>query len=239
MSSDRPRPRTAARRWLFAGLLLLAACNTQGPATTGASDASADSPPAAPMTDPRPPEPTAANSPDRNAERAVATFGAGCFWCVEAVLEQLDGVQQVVSGYMGGQVPDPTYEMVCTGTTGHAEVVQVTYDPQKISYDTLLEWFFRLHDPTTLNHQGADVGTQYRSVIFYHDDAQRQAAEARKAELAERGAFQSPIVTEIAAASTFYPAEGYHQEYYRLNKNRNPYCQVVIRPKLDKLGLEK
>ena len=166
---------------------------------------------------------------------SIASFGAGCFWCVEAVFEQLDGVHAVESGYMGGAVEDPTYREVCSGTTGHAEITQIHYDPQVISYETLLDWLWRSHDPTTLNRQGADSGTQYRSAIFYHNEAQRVAAEASKA--AAQKNLTAPIVTEITAASTYYPAEDYHQDYYRLNPNA-PYCQVVIRPKLEKLALE-
>jgi peptide-methionine (S)-S-oxide reductase len=165
----------------------------------------------------------------------TATFGAGCFWCVEAVFEQLDGVKSVESGYMGGEVEDPSYREVCQGDTGHAEVVQIHFDPETISYATLLDWFWKSHDPTTLNRQGGDTGTQYRSVIFYHDEAQREAAEASKA--TAREAFEDPIVTEIAPASEFYPAENYHQDYYQANAAA-PYCQMVIRPKLAKLGLE-
>ncbi len=169
---------------------------------------------------------------------AVATFAAGCFWCVEAVLEQIDGVQKVVSGYMGGNTENPTYADICTGTTGHAEVTQVTYDPETIAYDKLLEQFWRLHDPTTLNRQGNDVGTQYRSAIFYHDQAQKEAAERSRGELQESGAIADPIVTEITPATTFYIAEDYHQQYYRTNREQS-YCQYVIRPKLGKLGLEQ
>ncbi|MEZ5965649.1 MAG: peptide-methionine (S)-S-oxide reductase MsrA [Planctomycetota bacterium] len=174
-----------------------------------------------------------------SASTGTATFGAGCFWCVEAVLEQLPGVLDVTSGYMGGTTPNPTYKQVCNGDTGHAEVVQVTFDPSKLTYETLLDWFFKLHDPTTLNQQGADHGTQYRSVIFWHDEAQRDVAQRKKRELDHAGKFRDPIVTEIVQASTFYPAEDYHQDYYRANKTQNPYCRVVITPKLDKLGLEK
>ena len=168
----------------------------------------------------------------------VATFGAGCFWCVEAVLEQLDGVHDVASGYMGGDLPKPTYTQVCSGTTGHAEVVQVTFDPKRISYEKLLDYFWKLHDPTTLNRQGGDIGTQYRSVIFYHSEAQREAAEKSKKAKNEAAVLQDPIVTEITVAGSFYKAEVGHQDFYRLNK-RNGYCQAVIVPKLDKLGLEK
>ena len=164
----------------------------------------------------------------------TASFGAGCFWCVEAVFENLEGVQTVVSGYMGGQVKKPTYEAVCTGATGHAEIVQITFDPEVIEYKTLLDWLWRSHDPTTLNRQGADRGTQYRSAIFYHNEDQRTIAEASKAEAQKY--FEDSIVTEITEASEFYPAENYHQDYYRLNKAA-PYCQMVIRPKLDKLDL--
>jgi peptide-methionine (S)-S-oxide reductase len=164
----------------------------------------------------------------------TATFGTGCFWCTEALFEQLDGVVKVTSGYAGGHVPNPTYKQVCTGETGHAECVQIQYEPDKISYDELLEVFWQVHDPTTLNRQGADVGTQYRSAIFYHNQEQKEKAEHYKAELNKSGAFKNPIVTEIAPATTFYTAENYHQEYYENNKNSNPYCAVVIRPKLDK-----
>ena len=164
----------------------------------------------------------------------TATFGTGCFWCTEAIFEQLKGVLKVTSGYSGGKVDNPTYKQVCTGETGHAECVQVVYEPDKISYDELLEVFWQVHDPTTLNRQGADVGTQYRSAIFYHNEEQKQKAEHYKNELNNSGAFPNPIVTEIAPATTFYTAEDYHQEYYQNNKNTNPYCAVVIRPKLDK-----
>lgn len=165
----------------------------------------------------------------------TATFGAGCFWCVEAVFENIDGVKAVESGYMGGQVKDPTYREICTGTTGHAEVTRIYFDPGVVSYETLLDWLWRSHDPTTLNRQGADVGTQYRSAIFYHSEAQRAAAEVSKA--AAQKDFERPIVTEITPAQEFYEAEDYHQDYYRLNKSA-PYCQMVIRPKLKKLDLE-
>lgn len=165
----------------------------------------------------------------------TATFGAGCFWCVEAVFELLDGVHAVESGYMGGTVENPTYRAVCEGTTGHAEVTQIHYDPAIISFETLLDWLWRSHDPTTLNRQGYDVGTQYRSAIFYHSEAQKTAAEKSKA--AAQGMFKDPIVTEITAASTYYPAEDYHQDYYRQNGSQ-PYCARIIRPKLEKLGLE-
>jgi peptide-methionine (S)-S-oxide reductase len=162
-----------------------------------------------------------------------ATFGTGCFWCTEALYESLDGVFDAVSGYEGGQKPNPTYKEVCTGTTGHAECVEVTYDPQKITYQELLEAFFRSHDPTTLNRQGADVGTQYRSVIFFHNDDQKRLAETAKKELDEAGAYNSPIVTEITPVQEFYPAEDYHQSYFANNPNQS-YCAFVIAPKVDK-----
>jgi peptide-methionine (S)-S-oxide reductase len=164
----------------------------------------------------------------------TATFGTGCFWCTEALFEQLNGVMKVTSGYSGGKVANPTYKAVCTGETGHAECVQVQYEPNKISYDELLEVFWQVHDPTTLNRQGADVGTQYRSAIFFHTPEQKEKAEHYKQELDKSGAFNNPIVTEIAPFSKFYPAEDYHQEYYANNKNTNPYCAVVIRPKMEK-----
>jgi peptide-methionine (S)-S-oxide reductase len=158
-------------------------------------------------------------------------FGGGCFWCLEAVFEQLKGVQGVVSGYAGGAVADPSYEQVCSGRTGHAEVVQVTFDPSVISYRDLLEVFFSIHDPTTLNRQGADVGTQYRSAILVSGDAQRREAEAVLRELADRQLWDDPIVTEVRPLETFYPAEPGHQGYFRRNAGQ-PYCQVVIAPKL-------
>ena len=163
----------------------------------------------------------------------TATFGTGCFWCTEAIFEQLNGVLSVTSGYSGGQVANPTYKEVCTGETGHAECVQVVYEPDKISYDELLEVFFQVHDPTSLNRQGADVGTQYRSAIFYHTNEQKEKAEFYKKRLEEEKAFDRPIVTEISPATTFYKAEDYHQNYYNLNSSA-PYCSYVIQPKLEK-----
>lgn len=164
-----------------------------------------------------------------------ATFGGGCFWCIEAVFQQLEGVVSVASGYAGGEKKDPTYDQVCSGTTGHAEVVQVVFNPDVIRYDELLEVFWTVHDPTTLNRQGADVGTQYRSVIFYHNDVQKKLAEDYKRRLNEEGAFPDPVVTEISPATRFYKAEGYHQNYYRDNGDQ-PYCSFVIRPKLEKFS---
>lgn len=163
----------------------------------------------------------------------TATFGSGCFWCTEAVFQQLKGVRSVVSGYSGGHVDDPTYEQVCTGTTGHAEVCQVDYDPEEIAYEELLEVFFGTHDPTTLNRQGNDVGTQYRSVIFYRTEEEREAAERKKAELDKSRQWKNPIVTQIVPFEKFFPAEDYHQNYYNNNPNQG-YCRYVIKPKVDK-----
>lgn len=163
----------------------------------------------------------------------IANFGAGCFWCVEAVFLQAKGVEKVESGYMGGQTKNPTYKEVCTGNTGHAEIIQVTFNPQIISFEELLEIFWQTHDPTTLNRQGNDSGTQYRSVVFYTNETQKQLAETYKKKLDSSGAFSKPIVTEISAASVFYKAEDYHQDYYNLNGSQ-PYCYFVIKPKVEK-----
>lgn len=162
----------------------------------------------------------------------LATVGGGCFWCTEAVMERLPGVKKVISGYAGGKVANPTYEEVCTGTTGHAEVIQVEFDPAVITYDKILEVFFEAHDPTTLNRQGADEGTQYRSVIFYHNEEQHKAAG--RAKIAAQALWPDPIVTEISPLPRFYPAEGYHQDYFRKNPNQG-YCTFVIKPKVKKL----
>ena len=164
----------------------------------------------------------------------LATLAGGCFWCLEAVFEQLRGVTKVTSGYSGGRVPNPSYEAVCTGTTGHAEVVQVAFNPDEISFHDLLGVFFTIHDPTTLDRQGGDVGTQYRSAIFYHDDGQRRVAEDLIRELEAEHVFDDPIVTKIEPLHGFYPAEEYHREYYRRNANQ-PYCRAVIAPKVAKL----
>lgn len=170
-------------------------------------------------------------------EPQLATLGAGCFWCVEAVFEQIEGVTGVTSGYMGGQVDNPTYKQICGGDTGHAEVVQLTFDPGRVSYEEILSWFWKSHDPTTLNRQGADRGTQYRSAIYTHSDEQGRIAKASLAAADQSGAFEDPIVTEVTPASTYFIAEDYHQEYYELNKTQ-PYCRAVIAPKLNKLGLD-
>jgi peptide-methionine (S)-S-oxide reductase len=162
-----------------------------------------------------------------------ATLAGGCFWCLEAVFDQLRGVEKVENGYAGGAKPNPTYDEVCTGRTGHAEVVQVTYDPAQISYQDLLDVFFTIHDPTTLNRQGADTGTQYRSAIYYHNDEQKHAAEAAIRQLTEKQTWDDPVVTEVAPLDKFYPAENYHSDYYERNPNQG-YCRIVIAPKVAK-----
>ena len=163
----------------------------------------------------------------------VATLGGGCFWCLEAVYQELRGVEKVESGYSGGDVPNPTYRQVCSETTGHAEVAQVTFDPDEVSYRDILEVYFTIHDPTTLNRQGADVGTQYRSVIFYHTEEQKRTAEEVISEIESEGIWNSPIVTEVVPLDEFYVAEDYHQNYFR-NNGFQPYCQVIIAPKVAK-----
>jgi peptide-methionine (S)-S-oxide reductase len=163
----------------------------------------------------------------------IATLAGGCFWCLEAVYDQLKGVEDVVSGYAGGTAPNPTYKQVCTGSTGHAEVVQITFDPDVITYKDLLDVFFTIHDPTTLNRQGSDVGTQYRSAIFYHTPEQKATADQTIAALEQANVWPDPIVTEVTPLDTFYPAEDYHQEYFANNPNQG-YCRVVIEPKVAK-----
>ena len=173
-------------------------------------------------------------NPANPSNTDTATLANGCFWCTEAIFEQLDGVISAVSGYTGGNTKNPTYKEVSNGKTGHAECLQIVYDPARISFDELLEVFWETHDPTTLNRQGNEIGTQYRSAVFYHNEEQKQKAEAYKEALNNSGAFDKPIVTEIAPFSVFYPAEDYHQQYFENNENSNPYCRVVIRPKIDK-----
>lgn len=174
------------------------------------------------------------SSPDkRHLVTEKATFAGGCFWCLEAIFQDVEGVQKVVSGYSGGTIPNPDYELVCTGTTGHAEAVQITYNPAQISYNELLEIFFQTHDPTTLNRQGNDEGTQYRSVVFYNTGEEKKLAEQMISKLNASGSFKDPIVTEVVPLKNFYRAEGYHQDYYKLNPNQ-PYCRLVIHPKLKK-----
>ncbi len=173
------------------------------------------------------------NMNEQNTKLETATFGSGCFWCTEAIFERVNGVKTVVSGYSGGTVDNPTYKDVCTGTTGHAECTQITFDPAIISYNELLEIFWKMHDPTTLNRQGNDAGTQYRSVIFYHNEGQKQKAEFYKNKLTEEKFWDKPIITEITKFEKFYPAEDYHQEYYDNNTNQG-YCAFVITPKVEK-----
>lgn len=168
-----------------------------------------------------------------NDQLAVATFGNGCFWCTEAIFQQLKGVETVLPGYTGGQVKNPTYKEVCTGSTGHAEAIQITYDPAVITYRELLDVFFYTHDPTTLNRQGGDVGTQYRSAIFFHNKEQESDAKTIIAQLTKEGVYDDPIVTEVSPFDVFYQAEDYHRNYYNNNKNQG-YCRAVINPKLDK-----
>lgn len=170
---------------------------------------------------------------DMNKTTDTATFAAGCFWCVEAQFQQLEGVDTVISGFIGGHTKNPTYKEVCTGTTGHAEACNIIYNPSKISYDELLAAFFTAHDPTQLNRQGNDVGTQYRSAIFYHNDEQKQKAEYYIRRLNEEKAYDNPVVTEVAPYNLFYKAEDYHQNYYNQNSNTNPYCQLVIQPHIE------
>ena len=172
-------------------------------------------------------------SSDGGGQLQTATLGGGCFWCLEAVYELVKGVESVVSGYAAGHVANPTYERVCTGTTGHAEVTQVTYDPSVVSFSHILDIFFTIHDPTTLNRQGYDVGTQYRSIILYHDDEQKVEAEAAIKRVTDQGLYRDPLVTQVEPLDIFYPAEDYHQEYFRSNPGAS-YCQVIIEPKVAK-----
>jgi peptide-methionine (S)-S-oxide reductase len=182
----------------------------------------------------------AAKNPDHkkeyimNVNTDTATFANGCFWCAEAIFQEVKGVEKVTSGYTDGHTKNPTYKEVCTGETGHAECLQIFYNPAIISFDELLEIFWKTHDPTTLNRQGNDVGNQYRSGIYYHNAEQKEKAEHYKIELDKSGAYNNPIVTEIKPFTVFYPAEDYHQEYFSNNENQNPYCSIVIRPKVDK-----
>lgn len=175
------------------------------------------------------------NSQNKMKELETATLGSGCFWCTEAFFLRVKGIESVVSGYSGGKVKNPTYREVTTGLTGHAEVVQIKFDPSVITYAEVLEIFWNTHDPTTLNKQGADEGTQYRSVVFYHTEEQKKTAEAYKIQLDKSGVYKNPIVTEITAFKEFYVAEDYHQNYYALNPNQG-YCQYVIRPKVEKFN---
>ncbi len=214
-------------RILILGATVLAAAAVASCGEKAAPATSKEEPPAmAPKSDPKPSAPTP-------AKVEVATLGAGCFWCVEAVYQELKGVISVESGYAGGTVENPTYKQVCTGTTGHAEVARITFDPSVIGFKEVLEVFWKTHDPTTLNRQGNDKGTQYRSVVFYHSEEQKALAEKYKKELDASGAWDKPIVTEISPAGKFYKAEDHHQNYFKDNPDQ-PYCVYVIRPKMDK-----
>gem|GEM_PF-333546 len=208
-----------------------------GPAPAAEKPASAPTAPPASAATPSEKKPMQEGTAAAKGMNLV-TLGGGCFWCTEAVIERLEGVTEVVSGYMGGHVENPTYEQICTKTTGHAEVIQVTFDPAKIKLEEILDVFWQAHDPTTLNRQGADVGPQYRSVIFFHSPEQKNVAMQSKASLDASKVYEYPAVTEISEASKFWVAEDYHQNYYDLNKEKNPYCRVVISPKLKKLGME-
>jgi peptide-methionine (S)-S-oxide reductase len=218
------------KRLLLFAALLAAGCQRAGTPTNGDKIMPADNRTAPTGTEPTPASPA-------SAKLETATFGEGCFWCTEAVYQRLRGVKSVVSGYSGGHVDKPTYNAVCSGETGHAEVIQVTYDPAAISFDDLLKVFWQTHDPTTPNQQGHDIGTQYRSAIFYHNDEQRRVAESYKKQLDQAGTFKSPIVTEITPFKNFFPAEDYHQDYFNLNPTQQ-YCQFVIRPKVEKFNKE-
>jgi peptide-methionine (S)-S-oxide reductase len=209
--------------WIVAGIVLASSCGSSGLRQESGTKSAE-------------PAKAAEKDMDSSGEKSAlkeATFGEGCFWCMEAIFQRLQGVEKVVSGYSGGHVANPTYEQVCTGNTGHAEICQITYDPARISYDELLEVFWKTHDPTTLNRQGNDVGTQYRSVIFYHDDEQRQLAESYKAKLASEHVWKRPIVTEVTGFEKLWPAEAYHKDYYNNNPDQG-YCRLVITPKLEK-----
>jgi peptide-methionine (S)-S-oxide reductase len=208
-----------ALRWLTCLGLILLACGCQRSSILEITAMAADNP-----------------SDSKKSEKLeTATFGEGCFWCCEAVFQRLKGVKSVVSGYSGGNVDKPTYEQVCTGRTGHAEVIQITFDPNEIKFEDLLKVFWQTHDPTTLNRQGHDSGTQYRSAVFYHNEDQHRIAEEYKKQLDKSGTFKSPIVTEITPIKNFFPAEKYHQDYFNLNPSQQ-YCQFVIRPKVEKFN---
>jgi peptide-methionine (S)-S-oxide reductase len=222
---------TAFARLALATLAAFAAVSCK-PSSANADTMDPSTPPAQ-AADPKKPAPL----PEVPAGAQLATLGTGCFWCTEAIFQQIPGVLSATSGYMGGHKENPTYQEVCEETTGHAEVIQVVFDPKKLTYPELLEWFWQSHDPTQLNRQGADVGTQYRSAIFFHSPEQETAAVAAL-EKAQKD-FPERIVTEITKASVFYPAENYHQDYYFLNKNKNGYCASVISPKLRKLKLKE
>jgi peptide-methionine (S)-S-oxide reductase len=210
--------------WICGAILLCAGCSQT---ESYYSDSSSQNPPRSTN------KKMGGKGMESNPGLKLATFGSGCFWCTEAIFQRLEGVEKVVSGYSGGHVENPTYDQVCTGTTGHAESIQVAYDPSKVSYDELLEVFWKMHDPTRKNRQGNDIGPQYRSVLFYHDADQKKLAEAYKAKLEAEKIWDRPIVTEIVPFSRFWPAEDYHQNYYNNNSSKG-YCAVVITPKIEK-----
>jgi peptide-methionine (S)-S-oxide reductase len=214
-----------ALRWFTGFTFLLLACGCQRTPILESTAMAADNPK------------ETKDSAAKPSKQEIATFGEGCFWCCEAVFQRLKGVKSVVSGYSGGNVDKPTYEQVCSGRTGHAEVIQITYDPNEIKFEDLLKVFWQTHDPTTPNQQGHDVGTQYRSAVFYHNEDQHRIAEAYKKQLDKSGTFKSPIVTEITPIKNFFPAETYHQNYFNANPTQQ-YCQFVIRPKVEKFNKE-
>jgi peptide-methionine (S)-S-oxide reductase len=226
-------------RWLSCLTLLLLSCGCQRTPILESTAMATDNPKLTkhPTTTPSPGEVASAagSSTTKPTKPETATFGEGCFWCCEAVFQRLRGVRSVVSGYSGGNVDKPTYEQVCSGRTGHAEVIQITYDPTEIKFEDLLKVFWQTHDPTTLNQQGHDVGSQYRSAVFYHNEDQHRIAEAYKKQLDKSGTFKKPIVTEITPIKNFFPAENYHQDYFNLNPSQQ-YCQFVIRPKVEKFN---
>jgi peptide-methionine (S)-S-oxide reductase len=220
-------------------MLLLLACGCERTpileSTAMAADNPSDSKKTPTTASGEPASATGSSKTTNAAQLQTATFGEGCFWCCEAVFQRLRGVKSVISGYSGGNVDKPTYEQVCSGRTGHAEVIQITYDPNEIKFEDLLKVFWQTHDPTTPNQQGHDIGTQYRSAVFYHDEEQQRVAEAYKKQLDKSGAFKKPIVTEITPIKNFFPAENYHQDYFNLNPSQR-YCEFVIRPKIEKLN---
>src|SRR5436190_340482 len=223
---------TALRSLIYISIGLLALGCQRAPVLENATMAADNA------SDPKKPSEAASaagHSAAKSTKLETATFGEGCFWCSEAVYQRLRGVKSVVSGYSGGNVDKPTYEQVCTGRTGHAEVTQINYDPAEIKFEDLLKVFWQTHDPTTLNQQGHDVGTQYRSAVFYHNEDQHRIAEQYKKQLDKSGTFKSPIVTEITPIKNFFPAEKYHQNYFNLNPSQQ-YCQFVIRPKVEKFN---
>ncbi len=219
---------------ILAVAIIASSASTRYPQETRQSTAGQRTPPPVADATNSKPVPGEESVNEETKKNAVATFAGGCFWCVEAVFLELKGVVSVKSGYMGGTTVNPTYQQICTGTTGHAEVIQIEYDPNEIEFEKLLEVFFLTHDPTTLNRQGNDHGTQYRSAVFYHDEVQQKSAETIKKKLDDAGIYPDSIVTELTAATVFYPAEDYHQNYFARNPGQ-PYCQAMIPSKLQKV----